>query len=68
MSSVNYSLKHKGVKLISAEKAWDQGKYAVPFREPRPKKEYKLPDKEYRIHIEDKATVNSLKYRNKKRR
>ena len=26
MSSVNYSLKHKGVKLISAEKAWVKGK------------------------------------------
>lgn len=42
--------------------------YAVPFREPRPKKEYKPPDKAYRIHKEDKATVNSLKNRNKKRR
>ena len=26
MSSVNYSLKHKGVKLISAEEAWKKGK------------------------------------------
>ena len=26
MSSVNYSLKHKGVRLISAEKAWTTGK------------------------------------------
>ena len=26
MSSVNYSLKHKGVRLISAEEAWVQGK------------------------------------------
>ncbi len=26
MSSVNYSLKHKGLKLISAEKAWVKGK------------------------------------------
>ena len=26
MSSVNYSLKHKGVKLIPAEKAWVKGK------------------------------------------
>lgn len=40
--------------------------YAVPFREPRPKSEYQLPDKKYRIHKDDKATVNSLRY--KKRR
>ncbi len=26
MSTVNYSLKHKGVRLISADKAWVQGK------------------------------------------
>lgn len=26
MSNVNYSLKHKGVRLISAEKAWAKGK------------------------------------------
>jgi len=26
MSSVNYNLRHKGVRLISAEKAWVQGK------------------------------------------
>ena len=26
MSSVNYSLKHKGVRLISADKAWVKGK------------------------------------------
>lgn len=26
MSSVNYSLKHKGVRLISAEEAWQKGK------------------------------------------
>ncbi len=26
MSTVNYSLKHKGVRLISAEKAWVKGK------------------------------------------
>lgn len=26
MSSVNYSLKHKGVKLIPSEKAWIKGK------------------------------------------
>lgn len=26
MSSVNYSLKHKGVRLVSAEKAWTIGK------------------------------------------
>ena len=40
--------------------------YAVPYREPRPKSEYQPPDKPYRIHKEDKATVNALK--NKKRR
>ena len=27
MSSVNYSLKHKGVKLIPAEKAWSKTKF-----------------------------------------
>ena len=26
MSNVNYSLKHKGVRLISADKAWVKGK------------------------------------------
>ena len=26
MSSVNYSLNHKGVRLISAEEAWSKGK------------------------------------------
>ena len=26
MSSVNYSLKHKGVRLVSAEEAWVKGK------------------------------------------
>ncbi len=26
MSTVNYSLKHKGVRLVSAEKAWVKGK------------------------------------------
>ena len=26
MSSVNYSLKHKGVRLVSAEGAWKKGK------------------------------------------
>ena len=26
MSTVNYSLKHKGVRLISAEEAWVKGK------------------------------------------
>ena len=26
MSSVNYSLKHKGVRLISADEAWVKGK------------------------------------------
>ena len=26
MSSVNYSLKHKGVRLISADDAWVKGK------------------------------------------
>lgn len=26
MSTVNYSLKHKGVRLISADKAWVKGK------------------------------------------
>ena len=26
MSSVNYSLKHKGVRLISPDEAWTKGK------------------------------------------
>lgn len=42
--------------------------YGIPYRGPRPKSEYKAPDKMYRIHKEDKATVNSLKKENKKRR
>ena len=42
--------------------------YAVPYREPRPRSEYQPPDKKYRIHKEDKATVNGLKNGNKKRR
>ena len=37
--------------------------YAVPYKEPRPKSEYQPPDKKYRIHREDKATVNALKRR-----
>jgi hypothetical protein len=37
--------------------------YAVPYKEPRPKKEYQIPDKNYRIHKDDKATINSLKRR-----
>lgn len=40
--------------------------YAIPFREPRPNTEYQPPDKKYRIHKDDKATVNAL--RHKKRR
>ena len=46
----------------------DRSSYAVPYKAPRPKKEYQFPDKNYRIHKEDKKTVNSLKNRNKKRR
>ena len=42
--------------------------FAVPYRAPRPKKDYQLPDKEYRIHKDDKAKVNALKYPNKKGR
>ena len=44
----------------------DKRSYAVPYDSPHPKKEYQPPDKAYRIHKEDRATVNSLK--NKKRR
>ena len=40
--------------------------YAVPYKEPRPKKDYQFSNIKYRIHKEDKAIVNSLK--NKKRR
>ena len=30
MSSVNYSLKHKGVRLVPAEEAWKKGKNGKP--------------------------------------
>ena len=32
MSSVNYSLNHKGVRLVSADKAWVKGKQDQPPR------------------------------------
>lgn len=35
MSSVNYSLKHKGVKLIPSEKAWVKGKNGKPKLNPK---------------------------------
>ena len=35
MSSVNYSLKHKGVKLIPSEKAWIKGKNGKPKLNPK---------------------------------
>ena len=35
--------------------------YGVPYDSPKPKREYQPPDKPYRIHKDDKATVNSLK-------
>ena len=35
MSSVNYSLKHKGVKLIPSEKAWVKTKKGTPKLNPR---------------------------------
>ncbi len=35
MSSVNYSLKHKGVKLIPSEKAWVKTKKGKPKLNPR---------------------------------
>ena len=38
MSSVNYSLKHKGVRLIPSEKAWVIGKNGKPKLNP----EYKF--------------------------
>ena len=37
--------------------------YAVPYKAPRPRTEYQPPDKKYRIHKDDKATINSLKRR-----
>lgn len=35
MSSVNYSLKHKGVRLIPSEKAWIRGKNGKPKLNPK---------------------------------
>lgn len=35
MSSVNYSLKHKGVRLIPSEKAWIVGKNKKPRLNPQ---------------------------------
>jgi hypothetical protein len=35
MSSVNYSLKHKGVRLIPSEKAWVKGKNGKPKLNPK---------------------------------
>ncbi len=35
MSSVNYSLKHKGVQLISSEKAWTKTKKGKPKLNPK---------------------------------
>ena len=35
MSSVNYSLKHKGVRLIPSEKAWIKGKNGKPKLNPK---------------------------------
>ena len=29
MSSVNYSLKHKGVRLVSSDEAWIKGKKGI---------------------------------------
>ena len=35
MSSVNYSLKHKGVRLISSEEAWRRGKGGKEILNPK---------------------------------
>ena len=40
--------------------------YAVPYKQPRPRKEYQPSDKNYRIHKDDLSTINKLK--NKKSR
>lgn len=37
--------------------------YAVPYSEPRSKKEYQPPDKKYRIHRDDVGTINKLKHK-----
>ena len=37
--------------------------YAVPYKQPRPRKEYQPVDKKYRIHSEDMATINQLKHK-----
>ena len=38
MSSVNYSLKHKGVRLISSEEAWTKIKFGIPKIKSKTKK------------------------------
>ena len=35
MSSVNYSLKHKGVRLVSSDEAWIKGKNGKPRLNPK---------------------------------
>lgn len=35
MSSVNYSLNHKGVRLISSDEAWTKGKNGKPKLNPK---------------------------------
>ena len=37
--------------------------YAVPYKQPRPKKEYQSADKKYRVHSEDLSTINQLKHK-----
>ena len=37
--------------------------YAVPYKQPRPRKEYQAPDKEYRIHKKDLPKINALKHK-----
>ena len=56
----NVPLKHN----IDPEEK-DRKSYAIPYKNPRPREEFKSPDKKYRIHSEDRGTINSLKYNKK---
>ena len=59
MSNVNYSLKHKGVRLISADEAWKKGKNGKQRLNPKfhfvGKIDTKLPNWEF--NDTDKAIV-----------
>lgn len=63
MSSVNYSLKHKGVKLIPSEKAWVKGKNGKPKSKPKyPHFRYYKPSKHPAL-ITAEHSKDEYKYR-----